>query len=67
MPLTDEDWTEAAWALAHIRAGEWAEPAIVALEYGGVSSAFAWRSDPAVMAAQAPRLLALVNGNGRVR
>jgi uncharacterized protein (UPF0276 family) len=67
MPLTDEDWTEAAWALAHIRAGRWTEPAIVALEYGGVSPAFAWRSDPAVMAAQAPRLLALVNGNGRVR
>ncbi len=67
MPLTDEDWTEADWAMARIHAGEWAEPAIVALEYGGVSSAFAWRSDPAVMAAQAPRLLALVNGNGRVR
>ena len=67
MPLTDEDWTEADWAMARIHAGEWAEPAIVALEYGGISSAFAWRSDPAVMAAQAPRLLALVNRNGKAQ
>jgi uncharacterized protein (UPF0276 family) len=67
MPLTDEDWTEADWAMARIHAGEWARPEIVALEYGGVSPAFAWRSDPAVMAAQAPRLLALVNRNGQAQ
>jgi uncharacterized protein len=67
MPLTDEDWAAAEGAMAHIHAGRWARPEIVALEYGGVSSAFIWRSDPAVIAVQAPRLRTLVKENGRLR
>lgn len=66
MPLRDDDWLAAEWAMACIHAGDWTEPWVVAFEYGGVNSAFQWRSDPAVMAAQVPRLRTLATGNGRV-
>jgi len=67
MPLTEEDWLAAEWAMARIQAGDWAEPWAVAFEYGGVGPTFEWRSDPAAMAAQVPRLRTLVTGNGRVQ
>ncbi len=64
LPLTEEDWEVTAWALAHIRAGAWACPGVVALEYGGVGPAFEWRSDPCVLAEQVPRLYNLVHTAG---
>lgn len=57
--LTDDDWAMTEWALDQIRAGAWRQPEIMAFEYGGVGERFAWRSDPAVIAAQAPRLYEL--------
>ena len=57
--MTDQDWTLTEWALGRIRAGAWRKPAVMAFEYGGVGERFAWRSDSAVIAEQAPRLYAL--------
>lgn len=57
--MTDEDWAMTEWALERIRAGAWRKPEVMAFEYGGVGERFAWRSDPAVIAEQAPRLYAL--------
>ncbi len=57
--LTDADWALADWALAQIRAGKWRKPDTMAFEYGGVGKRFAWRSQSAVIAGQAPRLYQL--------
>ena len=57
--LTEADWAMTEWALAQIRAGAWREPETMAFEYGGVGEKFAWRSESAVIAAQAPRLYEL--------
>ena len=57
--LGDEDWALAEWAVGRIRSGAWRQPERMAFEYGGIGEKFAWRSDPAVIAAQAPRLYAL--------
>lgn len=57
--MTDEDWALTEWALERIRAGAWRKPEVMAFEYGGVGERFAWRSDAAVIAEQAPRLYAL--------
>lgn len=59
MPLTDPDWDLLEWALAQIRLCRWARPWVVACEYGGVGPVYEWRSDPAVIAGQIPRLHSL--------
>ena len=57
--MTAADWAMTEWALQQIRAGAWREPETMAFEYGGVGERFAWRSDSAVIAEQAPRLYQL--------
>jgi len=57
--MTGADWAMAEWALEQIRAGKWQKPDTLAFEYGGVGDKFAWRSDAAVIAEQAPRLYQL--------
>ncbi len=57
--MTGADWAMTEWALEQIRAGAWREPETMAFEYGGVGERFAWRSDAAVIAEQAPRLYQL--------
>ncbi len=57
--MTPADWAMAEWAVAQIRAGVWQMPDTLAFEYGGVGERFEWRSEEAVIAAQAPRLYAL--------
>ncbi|MCY4145392.1 MAG: DUF692 family protein [Chloroflexi bacterium] len=57
--MNESDWAIADYALGQIRAGEWRHPERMAFEYGGIGEKFAFRSDPAVIAAQAPRLYAL--------
>ena len=57
--MTAADWAMTEWALEQIRAGAWREPETMAFEYGGVGERFAWRSDSAVIAEQAPRLYQL--------
>ena len=59
--LSEEDWPFVTWVLDRIRAGEWATPEIMAFEYGGIGPVFEWRSDAAVIAAQAPRLAELAH------
>lgn len=63
-PMTDDDWALAEWALGNIHAGEWPEPNIVALEYGGMGNFFAANSDPVVLGQDVPRLWKLVVGAG---
>jgi len=57
----DADWAFLEWALERIRRGEWPTPWMMAFEYGGVGVKFAWRSDPAVIAEQVPRLYHLLH------
>lgn len=61
-PMTANDWVLAEWALERIHAGDWPQPALVALEYGGTGPAFAWRSEAGVLATDLPRLHSLVHG-----
>lgn len=61
LPMTDEDWALFDWALDNIHAGRWAEPAIVACEYGGIGPMFDWRTDPAVLAFDIPRMYKTVH------
>ncbi len=56
LPVLDDDWPVLDWVLERIRQGEWAQPGMLAFEYGGVGEKFAWRSDQTVIAEQAPRL-----------
>jgi uncharacterized protein (UPF0276 family) len=60
MPLNDEDWRWAEYAMSRIAEGAWNTPWCVALEYGGIGKPFAWRSEKSVIARQLPRLDALV-------
>jgi uncharacterized protein (UPF0276 family) len=56
LPVLEDDWPVLDWGLGCIRRGEWALPAMLAFEYGGVGEKFSWRSDETVIAEQAPRL-----------
>ncbi|GAB4574871.1 MAG: hypothetical protein Kow0077_23560 [Anaerolineae bacterium] len=58
--LGDTDWANFAWVLDQITSGHWATPWQVVFEYGGIGPLFDWRSDPAVIGAQVPRLVAMV-------
>lgn len=64
LALTDADWLVVGWAMEQIRTRAWSRPALVALEYGGVSSKFEWRTDSTVIATQVPRLLGMVRELG---
>lgn len=57
----EADWVFLEWALERIRRGDWPSPWMMAFEYGGVGEKFAWRSDPAVIAEQVPRLYRLLH------
>jgi uncharacterized protein (UPF0276 family) len=57
--LSDSDWQAADWAQQQILSGEWRQPEIVALEYGGVGDVFGWRTQPDALLAQVPRLQAM--------
>jgi uncharacterized protein (UPF0276 family) len=67
MHFSDIDWEFAQWAMERIKQKEWATPAIVALEYGGVGETFAWRTDRAQIAEQVPRLYEMVHRTGDQR
>jgi uncharacterized protein (UPF0276 family) len=61
LPMREDDWELLQWALDHIKAGNWSKPNIVACEYGGVGENLIWRCDPEVIAAQIPRMYAMVH------
>ena len=56
MDLLEEDWRWVELAMQRIRAGDWATPWTVALEYGGIGEHFKWRTEKRVLAEQVPRL-----------
>lgn len=62
LPLVDEDWSLASWALGRVRAGAWHAPDLVTLEYGGVGPAWEAVTLEDAVAEQVPRLRALVKG-----
>lgn len=61
LPFTEADWPFVDAVLARIRAGEWAQPWVMAFEYGGTGPLFEWRSEASVIAAQVPRLYELAH------
>jgi len=63
LPMTPEDWDLTAWAMAQVHSGAWAEPWVVTMEYGGVGWFFEVVTDVDVLAAQVPRVRALVEGS----
>ncbi|MCD4685215.1 MAG: DUF692 family protein, partial [Anaerolineae bacterium] len=60
--LTGDDWPFVDWVLARIQSGAWAEPWMLAFEYGGLGPLFEWRSEVEVIAAQVPQLFARAHG-----
>jgi uncharacterized protein (UPF0276 family) len=61
-PMTDDDWALTEWALDNIHKGEWPEPNVVALEYGGTNAFFSENSEVPVLAHDIPRLRELILG-----
>lgn len=59
-PLQEEDWDLMKWALKQIQKGYWRRPDIIAFEYGGVGSAFDWRTDSSILESQVPKLYEMV-------
>ena len=54
------DWEFMDWARAELLAGRWGAPALAAVEIGGEGPFWQATFDSAVMAAQIPRLAALL-------
>ncbi|MDX2163075.1 MAG: DUF692 family protein [bacterium] len=59
---SETDWSLFGWLLEQIQHGIAAAPRLIAFEYGGTGGPFSWRSDPAVLARDVPRLYAMVHG-----
>lgn len=60
LPLADGDWDFYVWAIQQVRQGAWAEPWVVALEYGGVGGLWEMTADRDLLAEQVPRLHGIV-------
>lgn len=58
--MSDPDWERLAGVLARIAAGRARHPWIAAFEYGGISPKFEWRTDPARMRVDVPRMVQMV-------
>lgn len=58
-PMTDHDWTLAAWVFANIRERRWPTRWVMAFEYGGVGPGYEERSKPDIIREQVPRLMEL--------
>jgi uncharacterized protein (UPF0276 family) len=58
------DWQALETVLGNLQRKEWSQPWMLAFEYGGIGEAFEWRSDPQVIAEQAPRLYSLCHSLG---
>jgi uncharacterized protein (UPF0276 family) len=57
--LDRHDWAAVEWAIDSIRAGRWSHPTLMTFEYGGTTEKYDWRTDPAIISEQTPRLLEL--------
>jgi uncharacterized protein (UPF0276 family) len=56
-----EDWQALEWVLEQIRRGNWAQPHLLAFEYGGVGGFFSQYTEVRVIAGQVPKLYDLVH------
>ncbi|MDQ2783831.1 MAG: DUF692 family protein [Chloroflexota bacterium] len=61
LPFTGADWEFTVWSLDQIARGLWGHPWIIALEYGGVGPFWEALTDPVILAAEVPRLAAMVH------
>lgn len=61
LSMLADDWKLLEWVLERIQRKEWSQPWMLAFEYGGVGSIFAWRSDPSVIQEQVPWLYEMVH------
>ncbi|MEQ8675779.1 MAG: DUF692 family protein [Aggregatilineales bacterium] len=59
--MSADDWRLAEWAFSQVHQGKWATPAIVALEYGGVTPRLEWRSEPSIIRNDLCRLSKLMH------
>ena len=66
LPLVEGDWDFYVWAMQQVRKGTWAEPWVVALEYGGVGGLWEMTADQDLLAEQIPRLQAIVQDGRQV-
>jgi uncharacterized protein len=64
LPALEADWQALDWVLERIRSSEWAQPWMLAFEYGGVGGKFTENSDPQVIEAQGNRLYELAHTLG---
>lgn len=64
LPLVEEDWAFYDWALGQVAHGDWGQPWITTLEYGGVGRFWELLTDQAVLAEQIPRLYSMIKGMG---
>ena len=62
LSLTPDDWELLSGVVGRIKAGAWPAPRLLAFEYGGIGPVFSWRSEPAVLREQLPRLAELATG-----
>jgi len=60
-PAQPDDWQARDWVLGRIRCGDWAQPWMLAFEYGGVGGKFAENSDPQVIETQGNQLYQKIN------
>jgi len=56
LPVLDNDWPVLDWVLGLIRERSWANPWLLAFEYGGVGGKFEGHSEAEVIAEQVPQL-----------
>lgn len=63
LPLVEADWAFYAWAMEQVEYGNWGQPWITTLEYGGVHGVWEVLTDRAVLAEQVPRLYRLIKGD----
>lgn len=63
-PMTPDDWQLLEHVVARIHRGDWPQPEIVALEYGGVGPMFEWRTETPVIAQEMTRLHAMLALSG---
>jgi len=61
LPFIDADWEFTAWSLDQIARGRWGHPWIIAMEYGGTGPLWEALTDPDILAADIPRLAAMVH------
>ncbi|MCB9100101.1 MAG: hypothetical protein H6632_11205 [Anaerolineales bacterium] len=60
LPLIDTDWAFCEWLAQQIRSGNYGDPWLVTLEYGGAGRRWATMTDKAILCEQVPRLYDLI-------